>query len=227
MTVRASTFISLLSLALSHGSLFCGLPPLPIPHINSFTPGVPPEAMSLDNEEWLDLVRITGTAFLNGISDPTRTDVTLRSTPENVIIAVTAAAKFNATLGISYSPYIDFLPNFSLGPKFWPPPTDTSFESAVLGYFAENMQRLTTWVAEANSLLSTCVPKAGWLSIRKPCAGMVRKAFTQSGRMQLHEKTISFMMHQRSGSPVHPCSGTDAETHSIGDGAIAGLLTRA
>jgi hypothetical protein len=113
--------------------------------------------MSLSNAEWLDLVRITGSVFLSGISDPTRTDDPLRTTPDGVAIAVNAAARFNASLGVNYSPWVDFLPNFTLGPAHWPPPTDESFEPAVLGYFAENMARIVQWVADANAALGTCV----------------------------------------------------------------------
>jgi hypothetical protein len=113
--------------------------------------------MSLDNAEWLDLVRVTGTVFLSGISDLTRTDDPLRTTPEVVAVAVNAAARFNASLGVSYSPWIDYLPNYTLGPAFWPPPTDESFEPAVLGYFSENMARIVAWVAAANAALGTCV----------------------------------------------------------------------
>lgn len=145
----------------AHGAgasnLLSGLPALPIPHMNGFSAGVLPSAMSLDNAEWLDLVRVTGTVFLSGISDPTRSDDALRTTPEDVAIAVNAAARFNASLGINYSPWVDYLPNFTLGPKFWPPPTDESFEPAVLGYFADNMARLVEWVAAANAALGTCV----------------------------------------------------------------------
>ena len=68
-----------------------------------------------------------------------------------------AAARFNASLGVSYSPWVDYLPNYSLGPAFWPPPTDESFEPAVLGYFSENMARIAQWVADANEALGTCV----------------------------------------------------------------------
>jgi hypothetical protein len=142
--------------AAPYANLFAGLPPLPVPHMNGFSASVPPEAMSLDNAEWLDLVRVTGTVFLSGISDPTRLDDPLRTTPESVAVAVNAAARFNASLGVSYSPWVDFLPNFST-PKFWPPPTDESFEPAVLGYFAENMARIVQWVADANAALGTCV----------------------------------------------------------------------
>ena len=138
-------------------NIFAGLPPLPIPHMNGFSEGVPPGAMSLDDAEWLDLVRVTGTVFLSGISDPTRADDPLRTTPEGVAVAVNAAARFNASLGISYSPWIDYLPNYTLGPKFWPPPTDESFEPAVLGYFKENIGRIVQWVAAANAALGTCV----------------------------------------------------------------------
>jgi hypothetical protein len=95
--------------------------------------------------------------MLSGISDPTRDDDPLRTTPEGVAVAVNAAARFNASLGVSYSPWIDFLPNFTLGPAFWPPPTDESFEPAVLGYFQENMARIVQWVADANAVLGTCV----------------------------------------------------------------------
>ena len=147
----------LLALRGAGANIFSGLPALPLPHINGFSADVPPGAMSLDNAEWLDLVRITGTVFLSGISDPTRTDDPLRTTPEDVAVAVNAAARFNASLGISYSPWVDFLPNFTLGPAFWPPPTDQSFEPAVLGYFTANMQRLVQWVAAANAALGTCV----------------------------------------------------------------------
>lgn len=113
--------------------------------------------MSLSNAEWLDLVRVTGTVFLNGISDPTRTDDPLRTTPDNVATAVNAAARFNASLGVSYSPWVDFVPNYTHGPAHWPPPTDESFEPAVLGYFAQNMARIAQWVADANAALGTCV----------------------------------------------------------------------
>jgi hypothetical protein len=89
--------------------------------------------------------------------DPTRDDDPLRTTPEGVAVAVNAAARFNASLGVSYSPWVDFLPNYPLGPAFWPPPTDESFEPAVLGYFAENMARIVQWVADANAALGTCV----------------------------------------------------------------------
>ena len=136
---------------------FAGLPALPLPHMNGFSAGVPPGAMALDNAEWLDLVRITGTVFLSGISDPTRFDDPLRTSPEDVAVAVNAAARFNASLGISYSPWVDYLPNFTLGPAHWPPPTDESFEPAVLGYFAENMARIVRYVADANAALGTCV----------------------------------------------------------------------
>lgn len=150
-----------LLLAKAHGhpftNLFAGLPSLPVPHMNGFSDGVPPETMSLINAEWLDLVRVTGTVFLSGISDPTRSDDPLRTSLEDVAIAVNAAARFNASLGISYSPWVDYLPNFTLGPAHWPPPTDESFEPAVLGYFTENMERIVQWVASANAALGTCV----------------------------------------------------------------------
>jgi hypothetical protein len=136
---------------------FAGLPALPLPHMNGFSAGVPPGVMALDNAEWLDLVRVTRTVFLSGISDPTRTDDPLRTTPESVAVAVNAAARFNASLGVSYSPWVDELPNFTLGPAHWPPPTDESFEPAVLGYFNENVARIVRWVAAANAALGTCV----------------------------------------------------------------------
>jgi len=125
--------------------------------MNEFSRGVDAATMSLANAEWLDLVRVTGTVFLSGISDPTRDDDPLRTTPEGVAVAVNAAARFNASLCVSYSPWIDFLPNYTLGPAHWPPPTDESFEPAVLGYFAENMARIVQWVADANAALGTCV----------------------------------------------------------------------
>ena len=124
----AATALLLLLAPGAGANVFSGLPALPIPHMNGFSEGVPPSAMALDNAEWLDLVRVTGTVFLSGISDPTRNDDPLRTTPEGVAVAVNAAARFNASLGISYSPWVDFLPNYSLGPAFWPPPTDESFE---------------------------------------------------------------------------------------------------
>ena len=149
---------ALLLLARGSGAnVFSGLPALPLPHMNGFSEGVPPSAMALDNAEWLDLVRITGTVFLSGISDPTRSDDPLRTTPEGVAVAVNAAARFNASLGVSYSPWVDYLPNYTLGPAFWPPPTDESFEPAVLGYFNENMARIVQWVADANAALGSCV----------------------------------------------------------------------
>jgi hypothetical protein len=135
---------------------FAGLPALPLPHMNGFSAGVPPGAMALDNPEWLDLVRITGTVFLSGISDPTRSDDPLRTTPEGVAVAVNAAARFNASLGVDYSPWVDMNPYYPLGPAHWVP-TDESFEPAVLGYFAENMARIVRWVADANAALGTCV----------------------------------------------------------------------
>jgi len=140
--------------------------------MNGFSSGVPPTVMSLENSEWLDLVRVTGTVFLTGISDPMRTDDALRTTPEVVAVAVNAAARFNASLGVSYSPWVDFLPNFTLGPKFWPPPTDESFEPAVLGYFSENMARISAWVAAANAALGTCVA-VRWVAFDQEvmCAG--------------------------------------------------------
>jgi len=156
-TSRPALLALLLAGASSAANVFAGLPALPLPHMNGFSGGVPPETMSLDNAEWLDLVRVTGTVFLSGISDPTRADDPLRTTPEDVATAVNAAARFNASLGVSYAPWVDFLPNFTLGPAFWPPPTDESFEPAVLGYFAENMARIVQWVADANAALGTCV----------------------------------------------------------------------
>ena len=147
----------LMLLSSAHANVFAGLPALPLPHMNGFSAGVPPSTMSLDNAEWLDLVRVTGTVFLSGISDPTRDDDPLRTTPEGVAVAVNAAARFNASLGVNYSPWVDYLPNYTLGPAFWPPPTDESFEPAVLGYFNENMARIVQWVADANTALGTCV----------------------------------------------------------------------
>jgi hypothetical protein len=155
--VRVTALLLLLACGTLSANVFSGLPPLPIPHMNGFSEGVPPDAMALDNAEWLDLVRVTGTVFLNGISDPTRIDDPLRTTPEGVAIAVNAAARFNASLGVTYSPWVDFLPNFSLGPAFWPPPTDESFEPAVLGYFSQNMANIKEWVEDANLALGTCV----------------------------------------------------------------------
>ena len=138
-------------------NVFSGLPALPraLPHMMGFSASVPPAAMSLDNAEWLDLVRITGTVFLSGISDPTRLDDPLRTTPEGVAVAVNAAARFNASLGIDYSPWVDYVPN-SLQPSC-PPPTDESFEPAVIEYFTENVARIVQWVAAANAALGTCV----------------------------------------------------------------------
>lgn len=157
----AATALLLLLAPGAGANVFSGLPALPIPHMNGFSEGVPPSAMALDNAEWLDLVRVTGTVFLSGISDPTRNDDPLRTTPEGVAVAVNAAARFNASLGISYSPWVDFLPNYSLGPAFWPPPTDESFEPAVLGYFAENVARL---------LSGSPTPTRRWARVW-PCAG--------------------------------------------------------
>jgi hypothetical protein len=73
---------------------------------------------------------------------------------------------------VSYSPWVDFLPNFTLGPAHWPPPTDESFEPAVLGYFAENMARIAQWVAAANAALGTCVA-IRWVAFDQEvmCAG--------------------------------------------------------
>ena len=138
-------------------NVFSGLPALPVPHFNGFSEGVPPDVMALDNAEWLDLVRVTGTVFLSGISDPTRLDDPLRTTPEGVAVAVNAAARFNASLGVSYSPWVDYVPNYTQGPSHWPPPTDESFEADVIGYFLENMNRIVQWVAAANAALGTCV----------------------------------------------------------------------
>lgn len=152
-----SLLLLLLLARATRGNLFRGLPALPIPHMNGFSAGVPPSAMSLSNAEWLDLVRVTGTVFLSGISDPARTDDPLRTTPDYVTTAVNAASRFNASLGVSYSPWVDFVPNYTQGPAHWPPPTDESFEPAVLGYFAENMARIVQWVADANAALGTCV----------------------------------------------------------------------
>ena len=144
--------------ALPAANVFSGLPALPVPHMNGFSEGVPPDVMALDNAEWLDLVRITGTVFLSGISDPTRLDDPQRTTPEAVSVAVNAAARFNASLGVSYSPWVDYVPNYTQGPAHWPPPTDESFEADVIGYFTENMARIVQWVAAANAALGTCVP---------------------------------------------------------------------
>ena len=162
----------LLLLAAAHGNPFAGLPALPLPHMNSFSAGVPPATMALDNAEWLDLVRITRTVFLSGISDPTRTEDPLRTTPQAVAVAVNAAARFNASLGVTYSPWVDYLPNYTLGPAHWPPPTDTSFEPAVLGYFSENLARIVQWVAAANAVLGTCVD-VRWVAMDQEvmCAG--------------------------------------------------------
>jgi hypothetical protein len=160
------------TLAAEEQNIFRGLPALPLPHMNGFSAGVPPATMSLENPEWLDLVRVTGTVFLSGVSDPTRTDDPLRTTPEGVAVAVNAAARFNASLGVSYSPWVDFLPNYTLGPAHWPPPTDESFEPAVLGYFAQNMARISAWVAAANAALGTCVA-VRWVAFDQEvtCAG--------------------------------------------------------
>jgi hypothetical protein len=107
--VRVAALLLLLACGTLSANVFSGLPPLPIPHMNGFSEGVPPDAMALDNAEWLDLVRVTGTVFLNGISDPTRYDDPLRTTPEGVAVAVNAAARFNASLGVTYSPWVSVL----------------------------------------------------------------------------------------------------------------------
>ena len=129
LAVILSLFLTPAESSTKMTSIFSGLPPLVTPMLNGFSPGCSPTSWSLTNVEFLETIRITGTVVLNGISDPTRPDVVLRSTEASVAIAVNAAARFGAVIGIAYSPYIDYVPVTN---GTYPPPTDTLFYFTLL-----------------------------------------------------------------------------------------------